>query len=302
MLSSAIRKVLENYQYESPAIRARLATLLSHGATGGTGKMIISAVDQGFEHGPLQSFGSNFEAHDPLYHFRFAYENKLSALAAPVGFLQTGVDAYPGQIPLILKINSSNKLLKLQSPDQAVTSSVDEALRLGCIGIGFTIYPGSNASLNLIEELRAVSEEARAKGLLVVVWSYPRGNVSPAGETGLDIVAYGAHMACLLGAHIVKVKIPSAHIEKEKAKDISNFGDIEELKNRISYVKTACFSGRRLVIFSGGSTKGDEELITETQAIQSGGGDGSIIGRNIFQRSEAEAKELVKTLISLYKD
>ncbi len=299
MLSPVIQKILEHYSYETPAIRARLAGLLTHGATGETGKLIISAVDQGFEHGPMQSFEANSEAYDPLYHFRFAYENELSGLAAPVGFLQAGVDAYPGQIPLILKLNSSNKLLDLPSPDQAVTSSVDEAIRLGCVGVGFTIYPGSNASLELFEELRALSEEARAKGLLVIVWSYPRGNVSSAGETALDVVSYGAHMACLLGAHIVKVKIPSAHLEKENPQ---NLGDVSDLKARINYVKKAAFAGRRLVIFSGGSTKGDADLLSEAQAIRAGGGDGSIIGRNIFQRPEQDAKELVKKLVSLYKD
>ena len=302
-MTEAVQKILQNYTYETPAVRGRIAQLLHQGALAGTGRLMISAVDQGFEHGPIDSFAMQSEAYDPCFHFRFAYENRLSGLSGPLGFLQAGVDMYSGQLPLILKMNSSNKLIDIADPDQAVTASIDDAVQLGCSAIGFTIYPGSNASLSQFQELRELSAEARACGLAVIVWSYPRGNLSTEGETALDTVSYGAHMACLLGAHIVKVKIPSSHFETKKSKQLmmDQNGNYEELADRISFVKKASFTGRRLVIFSGGATKSDNDLIDEVKAIRAGGGDGSIIGRNIFQRPEAEAKVLVKKLMDLYK-
>ncbi|MAP24400.1 MAG: fructose-bisphosphate aldolase [Rickettsiales bacterium] len=301
-MTTIVKNILQNYTYETPAVRGRISQLLHQGELAGTGRLMISAVDQGFEHGPIDSFAMQPEAYDPCFHFRFAYENGLSGLAGPLGFLQAGVDMYPGQLPLILKMNSSNKLIDIADPDQAVTASIDDAVQLGCAAIGFTIYPGSNASLSQFQELQELSAEARACGMAVIVWSYPRGNLSTDGETALDTVSYGAHMACLLGAHIVKVKIPSNHFETKKSKQLMmENGDYEELADRISFVKKASFAKRRLVIFSGGATKSDTDLIYEVKAIRAGGGDGSIIGRNIFQRSEAEAKVLMKKLIDLYK-
>lgn len=302
MLPKKILAILDQYKTESPGVKDKLVRLLMHGQTRGTGKVVISAVDQGFEHGPLQSFGKNFPAHDPLYHFDFAAEAKLSALAAPMGFLEIGADQYAGQLPLILKLNSSNILAKPAAPDQALTSSVDDALRLGCVGVGFTIYPGSNLSFNMFEELRDVIKEARAKGLLVIVWSYPRSNLSPAGETGLDVVAYGAHMACLLGAHIVKIKMPSSHIETEKSKGIVASENLafEKQEDCVKYIMESTFQGKRMAIFSGGASKDTADLLAETKAIQMGGGYGSIIGRNIFQRPRAEALKLANDICAIY--
>lgn len=301
-MTAAVQKILSHYSYESPAVRARLAQLLYQGVLGGAGRLMISAVDQGFEHGPIDSFEMQPEAYDPCFHFRFAYENRLSGLSGPLGFLQAGVDLYPGQLPLILKMNSSNKLVDMDDPDQAVTACIEDALHLGCAAIGFTIYPGSNASLSQFQELQELSAEARSCGLAVIVWSYPRGNLSTEGETSIDTVSYGAHMACLLGAHIVKVKIPSSAVATQKSKELlsKSKADLTQLAERIAFVKRACFANRRLVIFSGGATKSDADLISEVQAIHAGGGDGSIIGRNIFQRPETEAKALVQKLSAIY--
>lgn len=296
--------ILSHYDGLSSKTLKNLTTLLNHGRLKGTGKLLISAVDQGFEHGPSRSFASNLQAFDPYYHFEMAVDGGLSAFAAPLGMLEVGCAAFGSKIPTILKMNSSNALSESSAPTQAMTASVADAVRLGCVGIGYTLYPGSANNDHLIEGLQRVSHDAKEAGLVVVAWSYPRGNLSKEGETALDVVAYGAHMACLLGAHIVKVKIPTAHIEKAEDKKAFEQHLIPHttLEDRIRYVVKCSFAGRRMVIFSGGTTKSDGEVLDEAQAIANGGGFGSIIGRNIFQRPRQDALNLIKKITDIYRE
>ncbi|HEX4478794.1 MAG TPA: class I fructose-bisphosphate aldolase, partial [Polyangiaceae bacterium] len=182
-----VQQILSWYASETPGTRTQLFRLLNSGALAGTGKLVILPVDQGFEHGPVRSFAPNPPAHDPLYHFRLAIDAGCNAYAAPLGFLEAGVAEFAGQIPLILKLNNSDTLSKGE-PCSAVTGSVEDALRLGCVAIGYTIYPGSELRNRMYEDLRELTLEAKRKGLAVVVWSYPRGSgISKEGETGIDI-------------------------------------------------------------------------------------------------------------------
>lgn len=301
-MTKAVGTILKKYTSTTPGGRANIARMLYHGALSGTGKLLILAIDQGFEHGPLRSFSPNTAAYDPTYHFALAIKSGVSALAAPIGFLEAALDEYPGEIPTILKMNSANTLTKTPAPSQAVTASIDDALRLGCSGIGFTIYPGSSDSFIMFEELQALSAEAKSKGLAVIVWSYPRGDISKMGETSLDVTSYGAHMACLLGADIIKCKIPTDHIELPESKKIFDAGTIphQTISDRIKYMVKTCFDGRRLIIFSGGVTKDDATLLDEIKGVNLGGGNGSIIGRNVFQRSETEALHLIDKIQKIY--
>jgi class I fructose-bisphosphate aldolase len=276
---------------------------MMHGRLGGTGRMIILPVDQGFEHGP-RTFVSNPVAFHPHYHFQMAVDAGLSAYAAPLGWLEAGADTFAGMVPTILKINSSNSLYgKNNAPDQAITASIADALRLGCSAIGFTIYPGSDASLDMFEEIRELAAEAKACGLAVVIWSYARGALSKAGETALDVIAYGAHIAALLGAHIIKVKLPSDHLENEEAKRLYTQHGIKAatLEERVQHVVQSCFQGRRLVIFSGGEAKDVKSVFDDAKAIALGGGNGSIIGRNAFQRPREEALQMFDGLTAIFK-
>ncbi len=304
-LSRRVLNILNNYQSDNPGVRANLARILMQGKLGGTGKLIILPVDQGFEHGPARSFAINPDAYDPEYHFNLAIDAGLSAFAAPLGMIETCASSYAGQIPLILKINSSNSLSRnSDAPTQAITGSVSEAVRLGCSAIGFTIYPGSDDSLNMISEIQELSAEAKSQGLAVVIWSYPRGgNISKEGETAIDIVSYAAHMAALIGAHIIKVKPPTEYLEDVNAKKIyiDNKIPISTLKDRIKNVVQSCFQGKRIVIFSGGSAKDTDGLLNEIREIHLGGGYGSIIGRNSFQRPKKEALDLLAQIINIYK-
>ena len=301
-ITQRVKRILANYESDCPGTKAKLASILMHGKLGGSGKLVILPVDQGFEHGPDRSFAPNPPAYDPHYHYQLAVDAGLSAFAAPLGMLEAGADSFAGAIPTILKLNSSNS--HATSKDQAITGSVHDALRLGCAAIGFTIYPGSDEQFEMMEEIRELAEEAKEVGLAVVVWSYPRGgNLSKAGETGIDVCAYAAHMAALLGAHIIKVKPPTDHIEQPEAKkaiEAAGF-DLSTLDKRIAHVMQASFNGRRIVVFSGGGAKGTDAVYDEIRLIAKGGANGSIIGRNTFQRPRDDAMEMLDNIIKIYQ-
>jgi class I fructose-bisphosphate aldolase len=300
-----IKRILSYYESDNPGVKANLARILMSGKLGGTGKLVILPVDQGFEHGPARSFAKNSPAYDPHYHFKLAIDAGLSAFAAPLGMLEAGADTFAGQIPLIMKVNSSNSLSNEKTaPSQALTGSVSEAIRLGCSAVGFTIYPGSEMALDMITHIQEIAVEAKNAGLAVVVWSYPRGgNISKEGETAIDIVSYAAHMAALVGAHIIKVKPPTSFIEEDEAKKVylSENIPISSLNERIKHVVQSCFNGKRLVVFSGGSSKNKESLLAEIRELYLGGASGSIIGRNSFQRPYSEALALLNQIIEIYK-
>ncbi|HEY9012095.1 MAG TPA: class I fructose-bisphosphate aldolase [Devosia sp.] len=298
-LTAAVRQVLSNYGDERPGIRANLARMLMHGATGGSGKLLILPVDQGFEHGPARSFAPNPPAYDPLYHFELAIAAGVSAYAAPLGALAAGAGRFAGEVPLILKANSANALSTIK--DEAITGTVRDALELGCAAIGFTIYPGSDRQYEMFEEVRAAIAEARTFGLPTVLWAYPRGgSLSSEGETALDVVAYGAQIAAQLGAHIIKVKIPSDHVELASSRATYQDFDTSDAAKGIAHVVQSAFAGRRLVVFSGGALKERADLDAEVQAIIAGGGSGSIIGRNSFQRPLEDAVAMLRRVAALY--
>lgn len=300
-----VRRILDCYESDSPGVKSNLARILMQGKLGGTGKLVILPVDQGFEHGPARSFAPNPAAYDPHYHYQLAIDAGLSAYAAPLGMLEAGADTFAGQIPTILKVNSSNSLAQSSSaPTQAITGSVSEALRLGCGAIGYTIYPGSDAAFDMMSEFQDMAAEAKALGLAVVLWSYPRGGaLSKDGETGFDISAYAAHMAALLGAHIIKVKPPTAYLEQDAAKKVYDAQNVASatLAERISHIVQSCFNGRRMVVFSGGAAKDTDGLLNEIRQLRDGGATGSIIGRNTFQRPREDALALLNTIIDIYK-
>jgi class I fructose-bisphosphate aldolase len=302
-MTKQIKEILSWYAGDSPGILTNLARMLNHGALAGTGKMVILPVDQGFEHGPGRSFAMNPSAYNPQYHFELAIESGCNAYAAPLGFLEAGAAEFAGSVPLILKLNSHDSLLEEKDPFQAVTGSVKDALRLGCVGVGYTIYPGSAHRLEMYQTLRGIAAEAKAVGLAVVVWSYPRGSgLSKKGETAIDVTAYAAHIAAQLGAHIVKVKLPSGHVEQEAARKVyeGTKVPIGTLADRVRHVVQSTFSGRRIAIFSGGAKEEDKVVYDEIRAIRDGGGFGSIIGRNSFQRPRADALEFLATIMNIY--
>ncbi len=299
-----VKQILSNYTSDNPGTLTNLYRLLMTGTLAGTGKLVILPVDQGFEHGPLRSFGPNPDGNDPDYHFHLAIDSGCNAYAAPLGALEVSAGKFAGQIPLILKLNNSDTLAKIDQPCSAITGSVEDALRLGCVAVGYTIYPGSGQRNTIYQELREITIEAKRKGLAVVTWSYPRGaGLSKAGETAVDVCTYAAHIAAQLGAHIVKVKPPTAHIELEESKKVYEKHPVklDTLADRARHVVANTFAGKRIVIFSGGEAKGTPELLDEVKQLAAGGAFGSIMGRNAFQRPRAEALKLLADVMAIYK-
>ena len=302
-ITPRVKEILSWYSSDSPGTLTNLARLLGSGKLGGTGRLVILPVDQGFEHGPARSFAPNPPGYDPDYHFQLAIDAGCNAYAAPLGFIEAGAARFAGQIPLILKLNNSDSLAKMDQPISAITGSVDEALRLGCVGIGYTIYPGSGARNRQFEDLRALTEEAKRKGLVVVVWSYPRGaGVSKDGETAVDVAGYAAQIAAQLGAHLIKVKPPRDLVEGAEAKKVFEKYAIptKTLADRVRHVVQSAFNGKRIVIFSGGEAKGIDDLLTEVRGLKEGGSFGSIMGRNAFQRTKPEALKLLAEVMKIY--
>ncbi len=304
-MGDRVEEILSWYSSESPGVIRNLRWMLESGKLGGTGKLVMLPVDQGFEHGPARSFAKNSAGYDPLYHYQLAIDAGCNAYAAPLGFLEAGARQFAGRIPTILKLNNSDSLWSSEDPKPAVTGSVEDALRLGCAAVGFTIYPGSSHRNEMYAEFREIAEEAKASGLVVVLWSYPRGaGISSKGETAIDVVAYAAQISAQLGAHIIKVKPPTEAIEQEAARKVyaeQNI-DISNLPDRIAHVVQSAFAGRRIVIFSGGAAKDKEAVLEEIRGIASGGGFGSIMGRNSFQRPKSEAIELLHAAMAIYDE
>src|SRR5215470_11596004 len=160
-MTPQVKTILDCYEGDSAKTKANIARILMQGKLGGTGRVVILPVDQGFEHGPARSFAKNPAAYDPHYHYRLALEAGCSAYAAPLGFLEAGAREFAGQVPLILKLNSHDTLQDEPDPLGAQTASVKDALRLGCVGIGYTIYPGTAERRLLYEQLRGIAEEAK---------------------------------------------------------------------------------------------------------------------------------------------
>jgi class I fructose-bisphosphate aldolase len=303
-MANRVDEILSWYGADNPGVLKNLRWIMETGRLAGTGKFVILPVDQGFEHGPARSFARNAPGYHPHYHYQLAIDAGCNAYAAPLGFLEAGAREFAGRIPTILKLNNSESLLSGPDPKPAVTGSVDDALRLGCAAVGFTIYPGSTERNEMYMEFREIAEDAKAAGLAVVLWSYPRGSsLSSKGETAIDVIAYAAQIAAQLGAHIIKVKPPTDMIEQDAARKVYEAEGIPigTLAERIAHVVQSTFDGRRIVIFSGGAAKGTEGVLEEVRGIAEGGGFGSIMGRNAFQRPKAEAIELLHTVMDLYK-
>jgi class I fructose-bisphosphate aldolase len=302
-MTKRVKEILGWYESDNPGTRANLARILNAGTLAGTGRLVILPVDQGFEHGPARSFAPNPPGYNPLYHFELAIEAGCNAYAAPLGFIEAGAAEFAGEIPLILKLNNHDVLNDEADPISAVTAGVADALRLGCAAIGFTIYPGSSHRTRMYEQIAGLAAEARAAGLAVVIWSYPRGSaLSKAGETALDVVAYAAQIAAQLGAHVIKVKLPGEQLELEAAKRVYESSRIPRatLADRVRHVVQSAFDGRRIVIFSGGAKEDDEAVFEQARAIRDGGGFGSIIGRNSFQRPRAGAVRFLGQIMKIY--
>lgn len=303
-LTDRVKQIISWYGSDNPGVRANLVRMLNHGTLAGTGKMVILPVDQGFEHGPARSFQPNPEGYDPDYHAQLALDSGCNAYAAPLGALEAVADKVAGQLPLILKANNSDTLAKVDQPASARTSTVKDAVRLGCAAVGYTIYPGSGRRNEMYQDLRELILEAKELGLPTVLWAYPRGaGLSKEGEQAVDVTAYAAQISALMGAHIIKIKPPKDHIEQPEAKKVFEKYNIptKTLSDRVRHCVQSAFNGKRIVIFSGGEAKDTPAVLEEVKELAKGGAFGSIMGRNAFQRPKAEAVKLLHDVQNIFK-
>jgi len=302
-LTDRVKQILSWYPSDNPGTKMNLARMLDTGTLAGTGKMVILPVDQGFEHGPARSFAPNPPGYDPDYHVNLAIDAGCNAYAAPLGFLEAVAGNYSMDIPLILKLNNSDSMSKIE-PASAVTGSVKDAVRLGCAAVGYTIYPGSGERNVLLQELREIIEEAKEHSLPTVVWAYVRGAaIAKENEQAVDLIAYAAQEAAQLGAHVVKVKPPKDAVGLAEAKPVYEKYAIptKTLADRVRHVVQSCFNGKRIIIFSGGEAKDTPAVLEEIRGIRDGGGFGSIMGRNAFQRPRDEALKLLRDVMGIYQ-
>jgi class I fructose-bisphosphate aldolase len=302
-MSARVNEILSWYEGDDRQTLANLRRILMQGRTGGSGKLVILPVDQGVEHGPARSFAVNPAGYDPRYHAQLAIDAGCSAHALPLGACRMVAPRYAAELPLILKCNQSDSLYTGADPEPAVVAGAEDALRLGCAAVGFTIYPASAHRNTMYADLRRLAADAAGAGLPLVVWSYPRGSgISKEGQTAVDVVAYAAHLASQLGAHVIKVKPPTAYIENEAARAAMVKGevDISTLAARVRHVVQSAFDGHRIVIFSGGAAKSTEAVLEENRQTAAGGGFGTIMGRNSFQRPHDEAVALLHEVMDIH--
>ncbi len=285
----------------TPAQQKNLLRIFNHGRIGGTGKLMILPIDQILEHGPGRAFEPNPVMYDPLEQAQFAVDGGFNAYAAPLGSIERGFEVLARHnVPTILKVNSHTLMIPDDAnPKPSVHSWVDDAVRLGCEAVGFTLYPGSIHSNEMEQQAKELIADARKAGLVTVLWVYPRGEGLIKGqERAVDVIAYGVALGVSLGAHIVKVKLPldGYGIKSNQEMGIYNEVNTKTLKNRVALVMKAAYNGHRIVIHSGGDFADAETLEEEIKALRDGGAFGTIMGRNAFQRPKVEALDLISDL------
>ncbi len=293
-----------------------LRRILFSGELAGSGYLSILAVDQGVEHSAMYSFLSNPSMFDPEKVLEFACHAGFSGIAAPYGILSNVARKFCDKIPMILKINH-NELLSLPTKwKQDLFATVKSAWNLGCVGVGFTVYFGSEESRSEIQQIIEVIHQAREYGLLVFCWCYPRNKRFQLESVNLeeadDITSQAVYLGSTLGADFVKQKLPkisrgmrilkSEGYEVKVSKEMNEF----ELTHPIEMVRLQvlhAYSGKVGLLNSGGESLGDEDIkeLVKTSIINKrAGGTGLMVGRKIFKRSFTDGRKLVSLLHGIY--
>ncbi|MCL6561895.1 MAG: fructose-bisphosphate aldolase [Firmicutes bacterium] len=269
--------------------RARLHQLL-YQAGPANGTLMILPVDQGLEHGP-RDFLDAPESQDPHHQFRIAVEGRFSAIAVQIGLAEKYYPDYAGKIPLVLKLNGKTEIPSDEAPISPVNASVEDAVRLGAVAVGYTLYVGSPRQDEDFRQFCEVRQQAERFGMPVIVWSYPRGAAIEAkgGRDSVYAVDYAARVAQELGADIIKLNVPKVEPERlaKAPRAYQREWTVEEALRQV--IRSA---GRSLVIFAGGERGGVEETIEKARMCLEAGATGLIFGRNVWQRPYHEALEV----------
>ncbi len=276
----------------APGKRTRLRRLLFEFGPG-NGTLLLLPIDQGIEHGP-RDFFANPASKDPEYQFRLAAEAGYSAIACQIGLAEKYYPDYAGQVPLVLKVNGKTDLPPSDDALSTTNASVEDAVRLGADAVGYTLYVGSPRQDEDLHQLKGVRSDCDRYGMPLVIWAYPRGSAVAAkgGQNSFYAIDYAARMAMEMGADVVKLNLPSPDPNKDSPAPYDELEVTQEEAVR-QVVESA---GRSLVVLSGGSRIDDDQLLNQTRYIMEAGGSGVIYGRNVWQRSHAEATEIVEQI------
>ncbi|MBI3998245.1 MAG: fructose-bisphosphate aldolase [Armatimonadetes bacterium] len=293
VLERVRRPILDNLSLPQGK-RARLYRLLyQHGP--GHGTMLVLPVDQGLEHGPVD-FLPNPPSENPEYQIRLAIDGRYSAIAFHYGIAARHLTPHAGQIPLILKINGKTDIPPADRAFSGLTGRVEDAVHLGADAVGYTLYVGSPRQDEDFRQLTEVRAECDRYGMPLVVWSYPRGEAieKKGGRDSLYAVDYAARVAVELGADVIKLNVP---VFDQKAREGSPKPYNEmALEYRAAVEKVVRSAGGAFVLFSGGSKVSDADLLEKARLVMEAGATGLIFGRNMWQRTMAEALRLTEEI------
>jgi fructose-bisphosphate aldolase, class I len=272
--------------------RTRLYRLLyQHGPANGTAMFL--PIDQGLEHGPSDFF-PNPASKDPGYQLELAVRGNYTGIVLQIGLAEKYMNQYAGKVPLVLKLNGKTTIPPDDEAFSPVVASVEDAVRLGADAVGYTLYVGSPAQSEDFIQFEKVRADAEAYGMPVIMWAYPRGSAidGKGGRDSVYAVDYAARTACELGADVVKINLPKIDNVSELPKPYNTLQDDEAAAVR-RVVESA---GKTLVLFSGGSKLGDEDLLAKAHMCMAAGATGLIFGRNMWQRPMDEALAMTKTI------
>lgn len=279
--------------------RVRLRRLL-YGRGPKNGTLLILPIDQGLEHGPVDFF-PNPPSQDPDFQWRLALEGNYSAVACHYGLARKYMTKYAGEVPLLLKINGKTAIPSDAHALSTMTASVEDAVALGADAVGYTLYVGSPRQDEDFNQFQMVREDCDKYNMPLVVWSYPRGEAieQKGGRDSLYAVDYAARVALEVGADIVKLNIPKhgskdADQPKEYAGIDYDFGEGAR--------RVVASAGRCLVLFSGGSKLGDDDLMLKVRTSMEAGATGLIFGRNMWQRPMDEALAITERVQDVLKE
>ncbi len=225
------------------------------------GKAIYLAYDHGMEHGPIDLTGKSI---DPDYVLDIAVKGGYNAVVLQKGIAEKYYPAYKDKIPLIIKLNGKTRLVKGEALSRQVCS-VKEAVELGAVAVGYTVYVGSGHESEMLKEIGRIEEEADAADLAVIGWMYPRGK-GVKDDDSPEITAYAARLGLELGLDMVKIKYCGSKECFQRA------------------VESA---GKTKVVLSGGPKVSDQEFLKVMENVMAAGGIGVAVGRNVWQRENA---------------
>lgn len=296
----------------NPQVLNNLARLYGTGRLQNTGYMSILPVDQGIEHSSLASFAPNPIYFDPENIVKLAIEAGCNAVATTLGVCQLTSRKYAHKIPYIVKLNHNELLTYPETYDQIMFGSVEEAWNLGASGVGFTIYFGSDHSDRQIQEVSHAIERAHELGMFAVVWCYLRNPAfktkSCDYHTAADLTGQANHIACTIGADIIKQKLPECNggytainfgkTDSKVYSELSSDHPIDLTRLQV----LCCYNGRIGLINSGGPSGQDDlgQAVRTAVINKRAGGSGLICGRKAFQKPMDEGIALIQAIQDVY--